>query len=887
MIASQLGNGWLIMLLICLSTSACALLPSPLREVYMSWKAEQNLKDGIRWEQKRHYDRAEAVFLEALRYRKDFVKAFLHLGDLYFTIEAYDKALNAYNEALSVDQKAYGARVGIWATMLEQSGFSEVTRENVLAQIETYIDQAPTEGDPAEYLYAAYLGLEFLHDDARKAALRGKMVRLEPKKSLVRLLSQDATKDITLSADPNERLELIRSYYALFPPEYWTNQARQIHLKILAEDLGELEQLQIEGEKWIAEEPDNRVAHYTVGNWLSKKDVDLKRSIELLENALELLKNTDSTDKPMNLPEKNWGKDLQMIRGHYLDTLGWTYYKAGKYKEARSILEKAAQILDFDHSLYYHLGMVYEHEGLRQRAIEAYQRSLQADESIKEVRPALQRLVEELDPIQADFNKYFAQQQEVTTFTEVTEKAGLGGISGMRVAWGDYNGDGYEDLLVDGHRLFRNNGNGRFDDVSKATGIITNYGSVGGVWADFNNDSHLDFYMMTQGYGFPGRFLKNNGDGSFTDITLMAIDRINDYHSEGAAWGDYNGDGWVDLYIANYEKPISRAIRYGRGTGDILWRNNGNGTFTDVTQYAGMVTLEKMNGRGVNWGDFNNDGLQDIFVSNYRLDPNFLWKNNGDGTFTNAAEKHGVAGDEKRGNYGHTIGSEWGDYDNDGDLDLFTANLAHPSLLGISDKSMLLENTGPPHYRFKNRTDDAGIRYQETHSDPSFADYDNDGDLDLYITAIYSERPSVLYLNDGQGRFQDITWLAGVRVFNGWGNAFVDFDRDGDLDLAVASRDGIRLFSNDGNQNAWLHVKVLGAQCNQDGIGSRITVKYPGMQQIREVQGGKGTGSQHSLPVEFGFGNYHGTVDLEVRTSCGQVISRPGISLNQMITISE
>src|SRR3972149_10260563 len=122
-------------------------------------------------------------------------------------------------------------------------------------------------------------------------------------------------------------------------------------------------------------------------------------------------------------------------------------------------------------------------------------------------------------------------------------------------------------------------------------------------------------------------------------------------------------------------------------------------------------------GRGIlneqDGGDYNDDGLLDIFVSNYRLDPNFLWRNNGNGTFTAVAQDQGVEGKEKKGHYGHTIGSEWGDYDNDGDLDLFSANLAHPRYIGFSDKSMLLENLGPPDYRFKERTKDGGIRYQE------------------------------------------------------------------------------------------------------------------------------------------------------------------------------
>jgi tetratricopeptide (TPR) repeat protein len=877
----------LIFQLICFSVLSCGGLSIPIKDYYVSWRAEQKLEAGIRWGQKRHYDRAEAAFQEALHYHSDFVDALLELGDLYLTIEDYDRALKAYQQALNVDHKAYQARAGIWATMLEQSGFAQDVREKVSKEVEDYINQLPEQDNQAEYLHSAYLGLLFLHDEDRRWEVMEKIVLLQPDEERLRSLASDASGDILGEENIQNRLEKIEKYYLLFPPSRHTTLVHRIHLKILAEDIQDLEQLRQEGEKWLLAEPNNRIAYASVGYWFTEKEIDLGRALDLLRTALELLKNPDPEDKPENYSESAWKKALQRTKGYYLDTLGWTFYKLGDLEQARVNLKKASEILDYDDALFYHLGALYEQEGKRDEAIEAYRRSLEAGESLEEVRPALQRLLEESGFAQQDLNRYFAQREGVTTFTDVTERAGLEGVRGMRVAWGDYNGDGYQDLLVDGGRLFQNKGDGTFTDVTETAGLKGRFGSTGGVWADFNNDGYLDFYMMARGYGFPGRFWRNNGDGTFADVTSTAVNLPNDYPTEGAAWGDYNGDGWVDLYLANYEKPISRAIGYGRGTPDVLWVNNRDGSFTDVTKAAGIITIEKMNGRGVNWGDFNNDGLQDIFVSNYRLDPNFLWKNNGDGTFTNVAEKQGVSGDEKKGNYGHTIGSEWGDYDNDGDLDLFSANLAHPRFLGISDKSMLLENTGPPHYRFKNRTEDAGIRYQETHSDPSFADYDNDGDLDLYITAVYKDRQSALYRNDGQGRFVDVTWLAGARVFNGWGSAFADFDRDGDLDLVVGSRDGIKLFANDGNQNSWLQVQVAPKSCNRDGIGSRVTVSSPGLQQIREVQGGKGTGTQHSLPVEFGFGDYHGPVELEIRTSCGQVLKKAGVSLNRMITVED
>ncbi|MBI5756547.1 MAG: CRTAC1 family protein, partial [Nitrospirae bacterium] len=197
----------------------------------------------------------------------------------------------------------------------------------------------------------------------------------------------------------------------------------------------------------------------------------------------------------------------------------------------------------------------------------------------------------------------------------------------------------------------------------------------------------------------------------------------------------------------------------------------------------------------------------------------------------------------------------------------------------------------------------SGIRFEETSADPSFADYDNDGILDLYFTSTYKEKKSFLYKGNGDGTFTDVTWLADVRVDDGWGNAFADYDNDGDLDLIVAGGNGVRLFRNDGNNNHWLHVRVVGKESNRAGIGARVTITpgniYPpplwgrgrrgreGGIQIREVQGGKGSGSQHSLPVEFGLGNYSSPLDVEVRFPSGKIINLNMVTPDQMIVVEE
>jgi tetratricopeptide (TPR) repeat protein len=870
---------------------ACAVTPPAFPVSHPSAAAQKRLDEADRWSQKRQFTRAEAVYRKVLQSgrRPDQVKAWIGLGDVYFTIQSYDEALDAYGRALALDPNAYEARAGIWTTRLQQSSLAPDVRRTVDQEIKDYINQATNRPDLADYLNAAYEGLDDLHEDARKAEIRKRIVQANPNEELLKSLAEDASEDIIGEPDIHKRLAMIDEFYRFFPRSYTSNLVHQIHLGILARDLNDQGKLREEGEKWLSREPYNRLAQFWVGYWFTEEGLDLEQDVTTLRKALELLEDPDPMDRPEYQTDRDWNRDLRIARGHYLDELGRALYRTGRNREAEESFDEAAEILHFDHRLFYHLGVLYEKEGRRDSAVKAYLRAVEAGNVLQEASRSLERLATPPGVSREKLHVYFARQKGVTTFTDVTEKAGLGSVKGRRLAWGDYNGDGYEDLLVDGHRLFRNNRDGTFTEVTAIAGLKGVGGATGGVWADFNNDGRLDFYMMAGGYGSHGRFWKNNGDGTFTDVTATAVPRpllMDEAPTEGAGWGDYNGDGWVDLYLANYEMPRSRSVHLGIGTRDLLWRNNGNGTFTDATKEAGLATLQPMNGRGVNWGDFNNDGLLDIFVSNYRLDPNFLWRNNGDGTFTNVAREEGVEGLEKEGYYGHTIGSEWGDYNNDGNLDLFSANLAHPRDIGISDKSMLLENSGPPFYRFRDRKSEAGIRYQETDSEPSFGDYDNDGNPDLFLTAVYPQGKSMLYRNDGKGTFEDITWLAGVRVSNSWTGAFADYDRDGDLDLAVGSQDGIRLFANDGNSNHWLQVRVVGTRCNRDGIGSRVRVTSPHGMQIREVEGGKGTGSQHWLPVQFGFGDYNGPVDVEVRNSCGGVFRKTGVAIDQMMTVT-
>jgi hypothetical protein len=468
------------------------------------------------------------------------------------------------------------------------------------------------------------------------------------------------------------------------------------------------------------------------------------------------------------------------------------------------------------------------------------------------------------------------------SFKDITETAGLGKNRETRIALGDYNNDSYADILLNGKRLYQNNKNLTFKEVTDTTSHSTIYAN-GGLFADFNLDGKLDY--MTTSHAAEGngeRLMKNNGD-RFVPVNERAGEIDDTYPTEGAAWVDCFFDGYPDLYLANYEK-----WQVQNGYEDRFW-NNKEGYFIDYTSQLGFLkpnyTFDPPQaGRGIAPADFDNDGIQEILVTNYRLCRNFLW-NRQDTVFVDLGALTGLSGINKKGYYGHSIGADWGDFDNDGDLDVFIANLAHPRYIDISDVSMLLRNDGLKqrviesdtisYWQFTDVTKQAGITYDELHSDPLWIDADNDGFLDLFITSVYENDRSYLYHNNGNGTFTDITWLAGIRVYNGWGNATADLNHDGKLDIIVGSANGTKVFVNQtptDNKSiifkpVWDKGKIslissypaMKNHPNSPAYGTRVimTLKTPQKKQItliRELSSAKGTTSQNDQILHFGLG---------------------------------
>lgn len=425
-----------------------------------------------------------------------------------------------------------------------------------------------------------------------------------------------------------------------------------------------------------------------------------------------------------------------------------------------------------------------------------------------------------------------------TKFTEVEWK----GAGGSRIAIGDYDHDGWDDVLVGG-ALWRNN-KGKLE----ATGRSFPGGAW--LWGDLNNDGALDLVACAQ-----------DGVRLFAGPKLEEKAKLPALPSapEGNALVDVDGDGLLDLYVATYETDL------GKGHPDALYRNKGGFRFE-----AADLPKHDWCGRGVNAADFDNDGDTDIYVSNYRLNPNHLWLNEG-GKLKDVAAERGVQGVMVKNCYGHTIGSAWGDLDNDGDLDLIAANLAHPRFIEFSNKTMVYRNDGGT---FTDVFATSGIEFEETHSDVSMADVDNDGDLDVFFTSIYRERPNFLYQNEGGLKFRKITWKAGVISFNGWGHAWLDVDRDGDLDLIACCGGVPKLFRNERNGGSWIQVKAP--------VGARVIVG----RQIREVAAGRGTTSQDSQVQHFGLGPVTDPVDVEIRLR-GKSRVVKGLSLNRRHDLTE
>ena len=428
-------------------------------------------------------------------------------------------------------------------------------------------------------------------------------------------------------------------------------------------------------------------------------------------------------------------------------------------------------------------------------------------------------------------------------FVDVTERAGLTGLSGGVAAWGDFDNDGWPDLYVSG-QLWRNDGGRGFQAV-EGTSL-----AGPGIWGDYDNDGYIDLFCWSGN----GKLYRNLAGKSFAPVTDK-FPKLPTTVSVGASWGDWNGDGYLDLYVGGYEVWPAQEFP------DVIVLNDKGQGFSEHWRQTPIRRA-----RGITAADFDEDGDLDVFVSNYRLQPNLLLQNDGRGTFQDVAGAFGTAGDGGLGAWGHTIGSSWGDFDNDGYFDLFVGNFSHPP--AYQDRPQFLRNRGPSgKFHFENKSADAGLRWQESYASPALADFDNDGKLDLFFTTVYAGDKSVLYRNNGDWKFQDVSSDSQVDRPTTYQGAWADFNGDGYLDLVT----GGKLLQNPGGENHWLRVRLVGGkQLNATAIGTKVTIKLGEETLLRQVEGATGQGNQNDMALHFGLGTHADTVAVHVRWPDGK-----------------
>ena len=451
-------------------------------------------------------------------------------------------------------------------------------------------------------------------------------------------------------------------------------------------------------------------------------------------------------------------------------------------------------------------------------------------------------------------------------FRDVTEEVGLSG--GGHAAWADFDGDGWVDVLIGG-TLFRNIEGERFERVELPEGV----GSTGGTWGDATNDGNLDLFT----FGASFALALNSGDGTFTRSD--GLPDIPIARSRGACWVDVTGNGLLDLYVGGYETWQEEVYV------DVILINEGDGRFSIGWQSS---SEGKRSARGVTAADFNDDGRADIYVSNYRLQPNYLWLNTGSVPLPEAAAELGVAGVAKSEigytggiRYpvsGHTIGSAWGDLDNDGLIDLFVGNFSHPP--AYQDRPQFLRNTGPPDWSFEDMSATAALAWQESYASPALADFTNDGYLDLYFTTVYAGDHSVLYRNQGGWSFTDVTEESGIEAVRTYQAAWADYNNNGRLDLLTGGRLYENALEDAGN---WVRLKLEGPG---SAIGAVARLRLEDMTLTRHVESSTGEGNQNEMVLHFGLGDHEGPVEVEITWPGGDRQSLT-VPANELTTIAQ
>jgi hypothetical protein len=465
--------------------------------------------------------------------------------------------------------------------------------------------------------------------------------------------------------------------------------------------------------------------------------------------------------------------------------------------------------------------------------------------------------------------------------------------------------------------LYRNNGYGTFTDITNTAGVGHQGYGMGCVFADYDGDGSIDLYVTNYGANV---LYRNNGDGTFRDVTKTAGVGC-ELWSTGAAFADVDGDSDLDLYICNYVtydleklaqmqeeslqsgKPVPSALNphVFEPQDNVFYRNNGDGTFTDATAELGIAAP---GGRSMQclFSDFDNDNDLDLYVAN-DTSVNYVYRNAGDGTFTDVSDESWAA--DFRG----SMGLSAGDYDGDGDVDLFMSHWVDEENALYRNLSVESGLQNPPtggHIRFVDESYSAMLAEESIKQigwGTALFDYDNDGNLDIFVTngstfqelrqpEILIPQTDALFHNNGDGTFSDVSEITGITALPtrvGRGATFGDYDNDGDVDIFIVNNHAapILLRNEGGNRNNYLHVELIGTDQNRNAIGAKIQLKIGDRIQIREVYAGESYMSSNSFIVEFGIGNATQVETLQVTWLNGDTQARHNIPTNQRIRVTQ
>ncbi|MDA9993436.1 CRTAC1 family protein [bacterium] len=459
-------------------------------------------------------------------------------------------------------------------------------------------------------------------------------------------------------------------------------------------------------------------------------------------------------------------------------------------------------------------------------------------------------------------------QVEAPTFVDVGAASGLL-AEGLHhaVAIGDYNGDGWEDLYVGsrstGNSLYRNNGDMTFTEVGEEAGVADEGYTNAAIWLDFDNDGDLDL-ATGNGYAFggsepaPNRFYVNQGDGTFVDMAAtFGVASTSMCRSLHAA--DYDGDGFTDLYVVNLNSA------------NHFYKNTTGQGFSNV--YFQTGTVDTGVGMGSIFFDYDNDGDQDLYLTHDANQTNKLYRNNNDGTFYDLAFLSGL-------NYqGNCMGVDVADINHDGHLDLYITDL-FPSAMFANNGDGTFDDIS-----IFSSTNDSGMTWGCV-----FLDYDHDGEWDLYLVNDYqfAPIPNILYKGQGDMTFSKVSEGDPTleHRHSDFGLAMGDLDRDGDMDMVIATTNsdtqpGLALLRNDASINGhWLQVKLIGTQSNRDAVGARATLHFDGKTRMDEVNIGQGYSGASTLDLHWGLGWSPAVDSLEVRWPSGEITMHHELAIN-------